>query len=596
MATTDTLEWVLKLVDRVSGPASGIVSSLDRIKKASSDLRTVGGAALAPFAWGLDMITTAAQVAAVAVVGLVVAGTKMALDAASFKDDMLRSFELITGSRQAALQTYEAIEAISDKTPFKTNDVMGIFKTLLASGFGQADAENIFAAISDVAAVQGAAGGERLQELSTLVAKISATDKLTGRELLALASSGSQAGVGPKQLIETIANQRKISTDQAMKLIENDSIKGNEAISLILDTVKQNVDKGGPLGQATILFGQASLSGALSTFKSRIDQLFQDVNIEPVKGLLTDLNAALAKGSVAGDALRSVFNDLFGSVLTEGSGLVKSIFTVENITKFGDAIKSAMDFGKDFFAELKLGWDALQEPLDALKFALGGLFGDSEQSAGKTFADVLYSVATAAVYTGLFFIALWDVIVGIGKVILVVFALIGNAVLTVVAVFGTMAAAIALPFVALVSVLTGHGLSLVDGLWDGIKRGWARLIQNFKDIVQLLPDTVKKALGIASPSKVMMQLGMYTAEGFGLGLDKGGADIKAPEALSLAGLTSGGGSIGSAASNGNHYSIEINVNASGSMSKDDADDLAVRVRREVESLFDLTATQAGAAA
>ena len=596
MATTDTLEWVLKLVDRVSGPASGIVSSLKRIEKASSDLRTVGGAALAPFAWGLDMITTAAQVAAVAVVGLVVAGTKMALDAASFKDDMLRSFELITGSRQAALQTYDAIEAISDKTPFKTNDVMGIFKTLLASGFGQADAENIFAAISDVAAVQGAAGGERLQQLSELVAKISATDKLTGRELLALASSGSQAGVGPKQLIETIANQRKISTDQAMKLIENDSIKGNEAISLILDTVKRNVDKGGPLGQATIRFGQASLSGALSTFKSRIDQLFQDVNIEPVKGLLTDLNAALAKGSVAGDALRSVFNDLFGNVLAEGSGLVKSIFTVENITKFGAAIRSAMSFARDFYAELKLGWADIQPKLIELGALVGGMFGNSTQSAGANFADLLFTLANVAVYTAAAFI-------GIVKAVEWVVGIIWLGLVTIAAVLAaalqavwSFAGLLLLPFTAIYEAMKGAGFSITNGIWDGIKSGWTSMIKNVADLVDLLPATVKKALGIASPSKVMMQLGMYTAEGFGLGLDKGGADIKAPEALSLAGLTSGGGSSGNAASNGNHYSIEINVNASGSMSKDDADDLAVRVRREVESLFDLTATQAGAAA
>ena len=519
MATTDTLEWVLKLVDRVSGPASGIVSSLDRIKKASSDLRTVGGAALAPFAWGLDMITTAAQVAAVAVVGLVVAGTKMALDAASFKDDMLRSFELITGSRQAALQTYDAIEAISDKTPFKTNDVMGIFKTLLASGFGQADAENIFAAISDVAAVQGAAGGERLQQLSELVAKISATDKLTGRELLALASSGSQAGVGPKQLIETIANQRKISTDQAMKLIENDSIKGNEAISLILDTVKRNVDKGGPLGQATILFGQASLSGALSTFKSRIDQLFQDVKIGPVKGLLTDLNAALAKGSVAGDALRSVFNDLFGSVLAEGSGLVKSIFTVENITKFGDAIKSAMSFARDFWDELKVGWAALQPDLAHLGKLTGELFGSSTQSAGTSFADVLYTIVSAAVTTASVLAAVVQavqIVIGIFWLGLVTIAAVLAGIMQLVWSFVQLLMA---PFImferAINNFIYGTGESITDGLWEGIKSGWTNMLKNVVGLVDMLPATVKKALGIASPSKVMMQLGMYTAEGFG---------------------------------------------------------------------------------
>jgi hypothetical protein len=66
--------------------------------------------------------------------------------------------------------------------------------------------------------------------------------------------------------------------------------------------------------------------------------------------------------------------------------------------------------------------------------------------------------------------------------------------------------------------LKGAGYNFVNGFRDGF---WARInevgneIRNaFKD---LIPQSVKDALGIKSPSTVMIPLGAYTTEGFGVG-------------------------------------------------------------------------------
>ena len=62
------------------------------------------------------------------------------------------------------------------------------------------------------------------------------------------------------------------------------------------------------------------------------------------------------------------------------------------------------------------------------------------------------------------------------------------------------------------------GKFIVDGLWNGITSGWAALIGKVKDLVNLLPRTVKTILGIHSPSKVFDEIGMNICKGLAQGL------------------------------------------------------------------------------
>lgn len=68
--------------------------------------------------------------------------------------------------------------------------------------------------------------------------------------------------------------------------------------------------------------------------------------------------------------------------------------------------------------------------------------------------------------------------------------------------------------------LVSVGINFIAGLWNGIKSKFDSVIAKVKQLASQLPDAVKKVLGIASPSKVMRRLGMYTGEGFALGIEK----------------------------------------------------------------------------
>ena len=148
--------------------------------------------------------------------------------------------------------------------------------------------------------------------------------------------------------------------------------------------------------------------------------------------------------------------------------------------------------------------------------------------------------------------------------------------------------------------LSEIGKNIVDGLWNGITAGWGKLLAGFKDLLQLLPEGVKKVLDIHSPSRVMMALGGHTAEGFSQGIQQtdissawqslaAGADGAAfgsvPMGLDVTGADTGlraaklgpgaaGGGGGGGGGGATIGEINITVNAPGG----DADSIAEAVR------------------
>lgn len=68
--------------------------------------------------------------------------------------------------------------------------------------------------------------------------------------------------------------------------------------------------------------------------------------------------------------------------------------------------------------------------------------------------------------------------------------------------------------------LKSVGLNLIEGLWRGIKSKFDSVIERVKALAAKLPKAVKKVLGIASPSKVFMELGKWIPEGLALGIEK----------------------------------------------------------------------------
>lgn len=116
------------------------------------------------------------------------------------------------------------------------------------------------------------------------------------------------------------------------------------------------------------------------------------------------------------------------------------------------------------------------------------------------------------------------------------------------------------------------GTQIADGMLSGLRNGWSAITSEVSSLAASIPAVVRQALGIASPSKVMMELGAHTATGFAMGIE--GESGAAGDAMrSLAEPPA----VGGAGAGGRRFGdINITVNASGG-----ADSIADAVRAAV---------------
>lgn len=70
------------------------------------------------------------------------------------------------------------------------------------------------------------------------------------------------------------------------------------------------------------------------------------------------------------------------------------------------------------------------------------------------------------------------------------------------------------------------GRDIMQGLLDGISNMARAIYDKVREIADSVKNTIKSALRISSPSRVMMELGEFTAEGFALGLEQAIRNIK----------------------------------------------------------------------
>lgn len=68
------------------------------------------------------------------------------------------------------------------------------------------------------------------------------------------------------------------------------------------------------------------------------------------------------------------------------------------------------------------------------------------------------------------------------------------------------------------AMLTGIGRDIVQGLVDGIRGAYDAVMGAVQGLIDKIPGPVKKALGINSPSRVMMEVGANTSDGLAIGI------------------------------------------------------------------------------
>lgn len=445
------------------------------------------GSALGKLATFATMATSALLTMASAGGAAAAAGGKMLAEAQEYRDTAGAALKFQLGSAEAAEKTMALLARVSRATGQDRREVTEQFSKLLGSGLTTNDSAMLVQLAADLKVATGGRG-VGVEKLGEAVLALKRNEALTVEKSFAgLIDAG-----GKNRVYETLAKQLNIKTAGLDPIAiqravdrrlsgENGGmgLRGKKALDLFakVNLEVAGVDKAGKVKQA---FQASTITGAIDLIKQRIRGLFDDANASPlatrILGILNKVATALDPGSESGKQLLATLDRM--------------------IVAAGDL----WDFLKPLATALGEGFgQGFTEAADTVGEVIG-LLGDGKGSA-VGFGEALRMIGTALGY----------VVVGIGTG------------LGAIAMLGAKLAGIA---AYLAGAAVSIGVAVVDGITNGLESAKSRLISRLNALAELLPESVRKLLQIRSPSRVMMRLGAFSAEGFVQGVERGAGGVE----------------------------------------------------------------------
>ncbi len=575
-----SVDFMVKLVDRASGPAKNIEKAFERVNvvaKAGNGASILGspaalqksaasmsgvlsglgsaagvvgagigvalsmGANVAITAFGalIPIMLSAAEVGG----SLVASGIAYAAKMAQFKSDTLFAFKYIVGTQKGAETLFKEADDLARSMGAKTTDVAASLQELMGGGFDEKTAKKVTAAIADVHAMNPTAD---TTAISKQLAQMKGAGKVTMEDLKPILN----AGVNDDAVYAEMRRLTGAKDQKALKaLISAGKVTADQGTQSILAAIsKQGKDAGtdGALGGIAKDKSVSTVSGAIGVLEGNVQRLFMAINTGAAGNGMIKMAKSLANlfdpASDSGKKLLAALDkagELIGKIVERAGKMdFKSIVSAfDPATQSGQRFQSLLDkIGKIFekiTGDSKGGFtlgDGFEIAIVVLNKAADAVLvvADIFEMVGPKIKKFFSAIGggDAAAGAGKVASTLLQLIPGVGPLLAQLDQLdtirttIVDKVMSWVDAFYEMdpgAAAIAV-FADANSWLADVGPNIVAGLWNGLMGAWSGMLSGFDALVALLPASVRSVLGIASPSKVMMQLGAYTGQGFAQGM------------------------------------------------------------------------------
>lgn len=526
------LEFVTRLHDGTSAPANRAAAAISRLRqqmRALTQTTKEAGAAFdssaarfrnanGQFVAGMDRSINAAGLLKGALLGLgaaaagalVYGGAKLGgaiVESAAFRERSIGRLTALLGSREEAQREFTDAVKIAEKTPFDPDQVInGIAQ--LSIGFKDSTARReLFGAISDFVTVTGK-GNEGLERAIAALNQIQSKGKLSQEELTGqLGELGLGSGIvydALAKLLNVKGKDDEAKRQAVIKMISAGKVNAETGAFAIYQAMKQvaKSDRAGEVSEA----GSKTIDGIISNIKGGLKTLLGMADttswagMQSLRDLLSDIGAIFASDSKEGQGLVNVIRriaDTFGPVFK----LMRA-----DVASAGAALADTSSDSERFYQNLEQLWVGL------------------------------YRVAQGFVVVGGYALDAVGAFVSFGEWI--------GETLARVYLFGES--------------MENAGIAIVEGLINGIRAAASGAYEMAGELGQGVLDAVKRSLGIASPSRLMMEAGGHAAEGFEIGLGAGAGNVRA-QAQEMAGAAltgAGGGRVGVAGG----VSVEINLN------------------------------------
>lgn len=521
------IRFTFELLDKFTGPASRMAKSAGAVDKALAvsgksmtkferltnvamsslgKVTSVAGAvtkrSLTEMRSGLswlasgtvDLATT--MTSALVAAGAALAGFlgKSALDAQRFKETTAFSLRFTLGSAKAAKDTMSEVLRISNIMGVSAQEATGAFRELNKAGFNNDESKILVHLAADLKALNN---GQAV-----------AMSAITG-PLQALKSGGAlsadsfkfleEAGLSRQQLYEKLAaslnvvadknfNVTKARVDKALATIP----RGQQAVKA-LSKITLNALGENQLGQLTQEFQDTTITGSLDKIQAKWSNLMMAIDGgeagKALVSILQSISTAIDPSTESGKMLLSTLN----GVATAAADALKNFDvkdTIVAVNSLSDSVNRAIEPIRNIGSGFKSGFNEAKSTV----MELVDSFGSANSSMMPT-ADTLKEIGK-----------------GLGYVVVGVVAAVGGILFL---------EAKLISFAA--SVLkkgANIGLAIIEGIASGLASAKDKLTAVLDSLINAIPEGVRKALKIQSPSKVMVELGGYTAEGFAVGMEK----------------------------------------------------------------------------
>ncbi|MFO0559067.1 MAG: hypothetical protein U0269_13715 [Polyangiales bacterium] len=369
------LKWVMELMDRTSGPARRVVSSLqsvasaqERMQRASASTRRGPAASLdivqrgavrnASLSKQLESVTaaqsgasssgsslsgvlsgmggalatvgTAAMAAASAIAGIGMAGARSAVELGGFQESTMVSMRTMLGSSSAAEGEFDRAVQIARATPFDTRAVVTMRRQLLGAGVRDSRERDMLSGIITDLSALNPEDSSVMQRVTTAISQIRGSGRLRSEELGQL----TEAGLSRESLYTELApllnvqGSGEAANRQVQQMIERGRVNAQVA-QVALGRAVMRMTNTTAVGQFSSNQG-ATIPGLLSTLGSAVPELlmgrsegdrttkgtrlFEGAGFQAFKGFLQQVIDLLRGSSETGRRLQRVMRGLIDDV------------------------------------------------------------------------------------------------------------------------------------------------------------------------------------------------------------------------------------------------------------------------------------------
>jgi hypothetical protein len=450
----------------------------------------------------------------------------MAIDASEFKAETLSAFSALEGGPAAAEATLNALRDLEKVLPQNEKTLADWSRGLLAAGVSSDKLKGALTAVSG-ASLLVQGGGDKVVGLLKKWQEAS----IAGTKIKFSTSMLAGTGVTEEEFMHALG-----MTPKQLDLAKKQGTLTGEQLSDAL--VKVLNEKGaGPIATS-----MNKLSTIWDKFKDNVIKLFEDVDISPFIDALKDLLGIFDQGTDSGKAMKEAITATFNKIFQVAAKVIPYI-------KEGFKILAILIL-KTYIALKPVG-AALVKLWDAVSQGKGG---------NETMAEFALIMARCANMISMF------------------------------AERATFAIGVVTKLVTWYDQAKTAGTDLAQGLVDGVNSGVGWVVDAVRGMGASAISALKGVLHISSPSRIMKQMGHFTAEGFAGGMDAGTGKVEA-SAGKMAGAAVGGaaGGVGGGGKGG----VTVNLAAGAIQVTGASGDVSELTENAVSLMFERIALTQG---